>query len=172
VFQSISFGRQEQYAREKIRMINEGNDSNRLTEEPDFNLPPPRFDESATAKARPVQPIRVRRASELYDRITSLGRALTSGSRALVLVVIAGLVTGVLGGMAWVEGRRVTDVPPTANELSEVAQEKAQNEEPRAEVSGITSLQNAGLMNNQSRKSRSRMRSNRAPRAYRVAVLR
>lgn len=153
-------------------MIDEGNDSAGLTDQPDFNLSPPRFDESATAKAQPVQPIQVRRASAFHDRVASLGRALTSGSRALVLVVIAGLAAGTLGGMAWVEEGRVTDVPPTANELSEVAQENPQHEGPRAEVSGITDLQNAVLMTSQSRKGRSRTRSNRAPRAYRVAVLR
>jgi hypothetical protein len=169
VFQSISFGRQEQYAREKMQMKDDGNDSTGLVDEPYFNLPPPRFDESATAHAQPVQPIRASRASGFYDRFVSLGRALTSGYRALVLVVIAGLVAGTVGGMAWFEGRR--DVQPTANELS-VAQENPQNEEPRAEVSGVTNLQNAGLTTSQSRKGRWRTRSNRAPRAYRVAVLR
>jgi hypothetical protein len=153
-------------------MIDEGNDSTRLIDEPEFKLPPPRFDESATAKAQPVQPIRASRPPAFHDRVASLGRALTSGSRALVLVVIAGLVTGMLGGMAWVEGRRVTEAPPAANELSKVAQENPQNEEPRAEVFGITDLQNAIQISSQSRRGRSRTRSNRAPRAYRVAILR
>jgi hypothetical protein len=157
---------------EKMRMIDEANDSTRLIEESEFKLPPPRFDESATARAQPVQPILVSRSSAFYDRVASLGRALTSGSRALVLVVIAGLATGTLGGMAWVEQRRVTDVPPATNELSEVAQENPQNEGPRAEVSGITNFESSRPMASQTRKGRWRTRSNRAPRAYRVAVLR
>jgi hypothetical protein len=156
----------------KIAMIDDGNDSTSLIDEPEIKLPPPRFDESATAHAQPVQPLRVSRASAFNDRVASLGRALTSGSRALVLVVIAGLATGTLGGMAWVEERRVTDVPPATNELSEVAQENPRNEEPRAEVSGITDLESIRPMTSQTRKGRWRTRSNRAPRAYRVAVLR
>jgi hypothetical protein len=152
-------------------MIDDGNDSTSLIDEPEFSLPPPRFDESAASHARPVQRIGASRASTLRDRVTSLGRALTSGSRALVLVMIAGLVTGTLGGMAWVDERQVADVPTTTNELSDAAPENPQNEELHAEVSGVTDLQSTGLMTSQSRKGRSRVRPNRA-RAYRVAVLR
>jgi hypothetical protein len=157
-------------ARENKGMIDDGNDSTSSIDEPEFNLPPPRFDESAASNAQPVQPIGASRASAMYDRVAPLGRALTSGSRALVLVVIAGLVTGTLGGMAWVEERQVNDVPPTTNELSDVARENLQNEELHAEVSGVADLRSAGPMTSQSRKGRSRVRPNRA-RAYRVAVL-
>jgi hypothetical protein len=165
-------GTQEENARENMRMIDDANDSNRLIDEPEFNVPPPRFDESAAANAQPVEPIRARGASALYDRAASIGRAMTSGSRALVLVVIAGLATGTLVGMAWAEDRGVADVPPAANERSEVAQENPPNEEPLAEVSGVTDLQSIRPMTGQIRKGRSRLRSSGVPRAYRVAVLR
>jgi len=150
--------------------MTDSNDSTGSIDEPEFKLPPPRFDESAASNAQPVQPIQVNRASALYDRVAPLGRALTSGSRALVLVVIAGLVTGTLGGIAWVDERQLTDVPETTNELSDAARENPQNEELHAEVSGVADLQSTGLMTSQSRKGRSRVRPNRT-RAYRVAVL-
>lgn len=153
-------------------MIDEANDSTRLIDEPEFNVPPPRFDDSAAANAQPVEPIRASRAPAIYDRAAYIGRAMTSGWRALVLVVIAGLATGTLVGMAWAEDRGVADVPPATYEMSEVAQENLQNEEPRAEVSGVTDLQSIRPMTSQMRKGRSRLRSGGAPRAYRVAVLR
>jgi hypothetical protein len=157
-------------------MIDERDDSTHDIDEPESNLPPPRFDETATAKARPVQPIPADRVSAWHKGVVSLRRKVTSSSRALVLVVIAGLVTGTLGGMAWVKERQVTDASSTANQsVSELgpadSHSDSPNDEPRAEVSGVTDLQGAPPAR-QIRKGRSRTRSSRPPRAYRVAVIR
>jgi hypothetical protein len=156
-------------------MIHERDDSTRDIAS-ELNLSPPRFDERATARARPVQPIPADRASVWYKRVVSLRRAVTSSSRALVLVVIAGLVTGTLGGIAWVKEPQVTEVSLPANEpVSKLAPADSppdsQHEEPRAEVFGVTDLQVATPAR-QMRKGRSRTRSSAVRRAYRVAVIR
>jgi hypothetical protein len=157
-------------------MIDERDDSTHDIDEPDLNLPPPRFDERATAKAQPVQPIPADRVSAWRKGVAYFNRAFTSSSRALVLVVIAGLMTGTLGGMVWVKERQVTDVSLPANEsVSELAPadtpNASQKDEPRAEVFGVTNLQD-GNPARQIRKGRSRTKSSRGPRAYRVAVIR
>jgi hypothetical protein len=157
-------------------MIDERDDSTHDINEPELNLPPPRFDERATAKARPVQPIPADRDSAWHKGVDYFRRALSSSSRALVLVVIAGLVTGTLGGIAWVKERQVTDVSSTANEsVPELGtpdtHSDSPNDEPRAEVFGVNDLQGASPAP-QIRKGRARTRSSRSPRAYRVAVVR
>jgi len=154
-------------------MTNDRNDSTHVIDEPEFNLPPPRFDDRATANAQLVQPIPTSRVSALIQAVSSVRRAITGSSKALALVVIAGLVTGTLGGMAWVKHRQVTDVSLPVNEsLFDVTPADSQNEEPRAEVFGVRDLQSASPTATRIRKGRSRVRSSRAPRAYRVAVLR
>jgi len=157
-------------------MFDDRNDSTHLIDEPEFNLAPPHFDERATANARPVKPIPTSRGSGLYNRAAALRRALTSSSRALALVVIAGLATGTLVGMAWVKEPQVTAVSPSASEsASESAPTNllngSPNSEPRAETVGVAGLQSASPATG-IRRGRSRARSTRATRAYRVAVLR
>lgn len=157
-------------------MIDEQDNSTHGIDEPELSLPPPRFDERATAKARPVQPIPADRVSPWHKGVVYFQRAFTSSSRALVLVVIAGLVTGTLGGMAWIKEHPVTNMSLPANEsVSELAPadspNDSQNEEPRAEVFGVTDLQDASPAR-QIRKGRSRTKTSRAPHAYRVAVIR
>ena len=157
-------------------MIDDRNDSTHLVDEPKLNLPPPRFDERTAANAQPVQPIRTSRVSAFYNRAASLRRAVTSRSRALALVVIAGLATGTLVGMAWVKEPEATAVSPAAtHSVSELAPadplNDSQNQEPRAEGFGVTDWQSASSATG-IRKGRSRARSSRAVRAYRVAVLR
>lgn len=157
-------------------MSDDRNDSAHLIGEPELNLTAPLFDERATANAQPVQPIPTSRGSGFNNRAAALRRALTSSSRALALVVIAGLATGTLVGMAWVKEPQVTAVSPSA---SESASESAPtdllngspNSEPRAETVGGTGLQSASPATG-IRGGRSRLRSTRATRAYRVAVLR
>jgi hypothetical protein len=153
-------------------MVGDRNDSTHVIDEPGLNLPPPRFDEKATANAQPVQPIPAGRVSTWLENVSSLRRGIIGRGKALVLVVIAGLVTGTLGGMTLVK-EQVTDVSPAASEsVSGLAPVDSQNEEPRAEVFGVTDLQSLGPTGTRIRKSHSRARSSRAPRAYRVAVLR
>jgi hypothetical protein len=153
-------------------MIDDSNQSRDLNDQSECNLPPPCFDERAAANAQAVQPIPAGEFSAYRNHISSLGRALTSGSRALVLVVIAGLVTGTLGGMTWVKDDQASEGSPTRNEsVSELSPANDQIE-PRAEVFGVTELRNMTNRSTQIRKDRSRMKMSRAPSAYRVAILR
>src|SRR2546423_9817705 len=156
-------------------MIDDRNDSTHTIDDPEANLPPPHFDERATANAQPVQPIRTSRVSTFHNVAASLRRSVTSRSRALVLVVIGGLATGTLVGMAWVKEPQATTESPSANHsVSELAPadplSDSQNQGPRAEGLGVTGLQSAsagaGI-----RRVRSRARSSRGARAYRVAIL-
>ena len=150
-------------------MIDDRNVSKHPTEALEFNLSMPRFDEKAAANAQPVQPLPVSRVSALA---ASVRHGVTSGSRALVLVVIAGLATGTLAGMAWVKGPQVIDASTTASQpVSELAPNNSLNEEPRAEVFGVADLQSTMPMTARIRRSRPRIRPNRGTRAYRVAVL-
>ena len=83
--------------REEIyQMIDDRSDSTHIVDNPEVNLPPPRFDERAAANAQPVKPIRTSRISALA---ASLRHVVTNGSRAFVLVVIAGLAT--VRWLAW-----------------------------------------------------------------------
>ena len=157
-------------------MIDDRNDSAHLIDEPEDNLPPPHFDERAAANAQPVQPIQTGRVSAFHNLAASLRRAVTSRSRALALVVIAGLATGTLVGMALVKEPQVTAEFPSANHsVPELAPadppNDSQNQEPRAEGLAVTGLQNASAGTGIPR-VRSRARSSRGARAYRVAILR
>jgi len=157
-------------------MIDDRNDSAHLIDEPEDNLPAPHFDESATANAQPVQPIRTSRVSGFHNLAASLRRAATSRSRALALVVIAGLATGTLVGMALVKEPQVTAESPSVNHsVSELAPadppNDSQNQEPGAEAFGVTGLQSA-TAGTGIRRGRSRARSSRGARAYRVTILR
>lgn len=157
-------------------MIDDRNDSTHSIDEPEGNLPPPHFDESATANAQPVQPIRTSRVSGFHNLAASLRRAATSRSRALALVVIAGLATGTLVGMALVKEPQVTAESPSVNHsVSELAPadppNDSQNQEPGAEAFGVTGLQSA-TAGTGIRRGRSRARSSRGARAYRVTILR
>ena len=154
-------------------MIDDGSDCGDLIDEPEFNLPPPLFDQRAAANAQPVQPIPDGSLSAFRNHISCFVRALTRGSRALVLVVIAELGTGMLVGMSWVRERPATAVWSAANEPgSEVSSPDSQNEEPLASVDGIIDSSGTSPRSSQIRKARLQARSIRAPRAYRVAVLR
>lgn len=154
-------------------MTDEREDSKHNIDEPESSLPPPLFDERATAKARPVQPISGARVSAWYKGVISLHRAVTSGFRALVLVVIAGLVTGALVGMVWVKAeRQVTDLSVPANDSVFDSAPDARDETPRVEVFGVSGLQSSSQRIIRNRKSRSRPKQNRATRAYLVDVIR
>ena len=157
-------------------MIDDRNDSTYLIAEPEGNLPPPHFDERATANAQPVQPIRTSRVSAFHNGAASLRRAVTSRSRALALVVIAGLATGTLVGMALVKGPQAPAESPSSNHsVSELVpadpMNDSQNQEPRAEGLGVIDLQSASAGTGV-RRGRSRARSSRGARAYRVAIIR
>jgi hypothetical protein len=158
-------------------MIADRTDSAHFINEPEPQLSPPQFDEIASANAQPVQPIRWARVSAWSNYACSLWRASAKRSRTLAAVVILGLATGTLGGMAWVRHSQATTESPAMNEsVSELPGAASQEEQPAAAVIGGSDLQSTGSMTagptTQIHRSRTRGRSSRVPRAYRVAVIR
>ena len=158
-------------------MIADRTNSTHFMNEPEPQLSSPLFDETATANAQPVQPIRWARVDAWSEYPRSLWRAIAKRSRAFAVVVIAGLATGTLGGMAWVQHSQVTSESPAMGEsVSELPGVASQNEQPAAPVIGGSYLQsNGSLITGPTpaiRKSRKPVRLSRAPRAYRVAVIR
>jgi hypothetical protein len=153
-------------------MIDARNDSTHIVDKPESNLPPPHFDERATANAQPVEPIRTSTISALA---TAFRQTVASGSRALVLVVIVGLATGTLLGMAWVKAPPATSESPSMNhsvsELTPTDQLSDSQNQPVADAFRVTDLQRASAGTG-IRKSGSRARPTRGGRAYRVAILR
>lgn len=170
MFQTVARVREK--ARERIRMIDARNDSTHIVDKPESNLPPPRFDERTAANAQPVEPIRTSRISAL---VAAFRQAVASRSRALVLVVIVGLATGTLLGMAWVKAPKATAESPSINhsvsELTPADQLSDSQNQPVADAFGVTGLPRASAGTG-IRKSRSRAIPNRGGRAYRVAILR
>jgi hypothetical protein len=171
-------------------MIADRTNSTQFMDEPEAQLSPPRFDENASANAQPVQPIPASRVAAWRQHAGSVWRAIGKRSRTLAVVVIAGLATGTLGGMAWVQHRQATSGSPAMNEsVSELPGAASQDEQPGAPVIGGPDVQSTGSMitgpTTRIRKSRTRARSGRSPqpsisagvrdrasRAYRVAVIR
>jgi hypothetical protein len=153
-------------------MIDDRIESTIFRAEP-VNLPPPRFDETAAARAQPVEPIPTVGASSLHTRAKTFRRLVAGSARALVLVVVAGLVTGTMAGMAWVKRSQSTWALPVDNSaVSEVAPSYVMRDGLRGDVSGTTSDDGAINSFNNLRRRPVRIRSSRSPRAYRVAVLR
>ena len=157
-------------------MIDDRDGSTNDIDEPALNLSPPCFDEEASANARPVQPIPASRFSALRDRATSLRRAVRTKFSAYALVVIGGLMTGALGGMAWVKVGQVTELSPVASEsVSEAApSSNLFPDEPVAEVVGVQGMRiiPENIPENRIRRVSPRFGSRRAARAYLVDVLR
>jgi hypothetical protein len=132
-------------------------------------LPTPLFDDSATAKAQPVEPISRSRFSNWFGKQGSVRRLITTRSRALSLVVIAGLATGTLGGMALVSHSQADQA--TANEaVFAQPNQDGQLDFETAEV-GARGLLVTGDLGRR-HKIRARQRTGGGLRAYRVAVIR
>ena len=153
-------------------MIDNRDGSTEDIHESEPNLSPPRFDDEANAHAQQVQPIPESRVSALLNRAQSFRRAAVTKFSALTLVVIAGLLTGTLGGMAMVKVTQATETSSvTAESVSEVApSSNLFPEEPDAEVVGVQEMRITP--ENRIRKKSSRLRRGRMPRAYLVGVLR
>jgi len=153
-------------------MIDNRDGSRQDVHESEPNLSAPRFDDEASAHAQQVQPIPERRVSVWLNRAQSFRRAAVTKFSALTLVVIAGLLTGTLGGMAMVKVAQVTDTSSVAAEsVTEVApSSNLFPEEPDAEVVGVQEMRI--IPENRIRKKSSRLRPGRTPRAYLVGVLR
>lgn len=138
--------------------------------EPDLSLP--RFDGEANAHAQPVQPIPLSRASVLRNCVGTIGCGIQTKFGALAIVVIAGLMTGTLSGMALVKMGQKTDMPATSESVSEVVPSSTFSAgELRGEVLGFRELPSAHAETRIS-KIRTRPQSRREPRAYLVDVLR
>lgn len=168
VFQIIS---RVPESRGVVRMINDSDGYTYDINGPDLKLSPPRFDDEASANAQPVRPIPVSRVSAFRNRVASFRQAVVAKFGAFTLVVMGGLLTGTVGGMAWVKVAQVTNKPPfTSESISEVAPSSNLFTEPVAEVAGVQEMPK--LPENRIRKEASRFRSSRAPRAYLVDVLR
>jgi hypothetical protein len=160
-------------------MIDERTDSTHFLNEPEPQLSSPQFDENASANAQPVQPIPASRVAAWRQHASSVWQAIAKRSRAFALVVIAGLATGTLGGMAWVQHSQTSESPAVNQSVSELPGAASKEEQPGAPVIGGSDLQSTGSMitgpTTGGRKSRMRGRSGRgtqATRAYRVAVIR
>jgi hypothetical protein len=148
---------------------------NRDSSTPDeavLNLSAPRFDDEASAHAQPVQPIPERRISALLNRLHSFRGAAVTKFSALTLVVIAGLLTGMLGGMTLVKVVQATDTSSVTTEsMSEVApSSNLFPDEPDGEVVGVQEMRI--IPENRIRKHSSGLRLERRPHAYLVDVLR
>jgi type IV secretory pathway VirB2 component (pilin) len=133
-------------------------------------LQTPRFDESAAAGAQPVEPLP---KSGLARWIQNMRAGMFNRSTALVLVIVAGLAIGALGGMWWGRESLLRDASRPLNEsVSELPKSAVQNEEPNAPMSGVAAWQSSVSNTTRSRRTRSRAQTGSAPRAYRVAVIR
>lgn len=145
-------------------------DKFRVSAKPEVLLPPPRFDESATAKAQPVEPIRRSRLSSWLGKGSSV-RGMITKSRALALMVIAGLATGTLGGIALVKHSERID-QATSREL--VSSSSIEDPEFRGFATAETGAHGflaTGAVGGR-RRIRARARTGGAQRAYRVAIIR
>jgi hypothetical protein len=131
-------------------------------------LEPPRFDDSATAKAQPVEPISRRRFSNWFGKGGAVRGMITTKSRALALVVVAGLATGTLGGIALVnQSEQSSQTTQTAANESVSGLPNTNFETTETGASGLLVT---GAVGNR-RKIRGRQPIG-GQRAYRVAVIR
>jgi hypothetical protein len=70
-----------------------------VNEEAQFQLPPPaRFDDDASAKAQPVQPLPASRVALWTQRLRDAGQKLGGRTKAFALVMIGGLTIGAASG--------------------------------------------------------------------------
>lgn len=143
------------------------------------SLETPIFDESASARAQPVEPIQIR-AEAIHQNRPSLWRGrlawiptlLGNQTRALAVVVVIGLITGALGGVLMVNASR--------DDQSDVIEAIPNDPNPELEAKETENLDafaselTAGpqtLRPRMKQKARGRFRSSK-PRAYRVAIIR
>jgi hypothetical protein len=149
--------------------------------ETEFNSPPPaHFDESASANAQPVEPIPASRAAGWIQRARKAQPLVSLKTRALTLVIVGGLAIGTLGGTMLVNERSslpneqpVVQEPTTETTATQDAvKESVSSEEAAALDAAAIALQRADQTSARSRRRRNPAPVKRAPRAYRVAVIR
>ena len=149
----------------------------------DDSLPPPLFDDLASATAQPVEPIHSqgepvhrRGIGGWIQRLGSLNGHISTQSRALAIVVVIGLITGALGGLLLVNAAKTSPQPAlvetTSGEaISEITANEAQQLDGLATQLEGAEAQSTTPTISRGRKSKIPPRSNR-PRAYRVAIIR
>ena len=130
-------------------------------------LEAPRFDESACANAQPVQPLPIKKTPTWARGLRSARLVLNGRTRALALVIIAGLATGSLGGTLlmnqYSEGDNESAI--VSNPVVEESAASAPNE-----IDGMTTA-SATVVTTARRYRRARVMPQRFRRAYRVAVI-
>lgn len=140
----------------------------------DPSLPPPRFDDNASANAQPVEPISSHNSSPARQW---LKRTFGSPSRTLVFIVLVGLAAGTFTGVMWARSAQVNRPELSSSQsLSEVPKDEnktnlAGSLQPIAAISA-SNVQTITPNRSRTRRYRSQPRSGGAPRAYRVAVIR
>ena len=143
-----------------------------------------RFDETASANAKQVQPIPKSGVAGWIQRTQYARQLLTRRSKALALAMVGGFAIGALGHtMLAKEGNSLPDASPVvqqsnsettnAQEVSiDSSREAAVNDEiPPTRVSAMA-LQSAGRASSGTRNARVRAPTQRYPKAYRIAVIR
>jgi hypothetical protein len=140
----------------------------------------PLFDERASARAQPVEPIHLvaepvhqNAINVWHERIGAVASFLGTQTRALAVVVVVGLITGAVGGLLLVNAARndqdsVVVETPSPDPAAELSTSETQNLDAFATELGANAQ---ALRPAIKRIARGRSRSNR-PRAYRVAIIR
>ena len=144
-----------------------------------FEFPPPaRFDERANANARPVRPIPTSGVSVWIQRANYTRQMLTARTKALALVLVAGLAIGTFGGTILVRrGSSSADSAPLQESTAETTaaqaatRDPAPNDERSAVQASAMALQSAGQTSSQIRRHRNRPPVQRGQQAYRVGVI-
>jgi hypothetical protein len=148
-------------------MISDKRELATFESESDIQLLPPRFDEHTSASARPVERLP---ESRLRTSIRKLASVATGGTnaKALVLFVVLGLATGTLAGVALVKRNKPVE-PAVSETVFDISGTNQRHDEmPVGAVMGV-----ADFPRMRTRGSRLPVwRTQRNPKAYRVAVIR
>jgi hypothetical protein len=135
-------------------------------------LPPPRFDASASANARPVEPIATGR-NKWHHTVASLRRMITNRTKTLILIAVTAITILVVGGTMLVKDRQLSRELATATgSVSALDGTGVQKEEPLALGAAVGDFSGIDSSRRRVRTSRQPVRKGRAPRAYRAGVIR
>jgi hypothetical protein len=144
-------------------------DGNRSTtvSENQSALSPPRIDEHASLKAQPVMPIPKSRMAIFLEKA---GQLFAGSSRSLALIVVLGIATGALVGMALVRERR--SPLPGAVEQALILPDVDDRPQMQAAEVGVYGIQTPEADIRRTVNRRSRVHTNGRQRAYRFGVIR
>jgi hypothetical protein len=166
-------------------MIDDSNNSAESTDAEVTSPAPARFDDLASANAKPVLPIPTSGVGVWIQRAHDARQMLTGRTKALALVMVGGLAIGTLGGTILVrEGGSSLDAAPVAKESTAVKASDAEttsqqattntgsNDETSAAQVSAMALQGVAKTSPRPRRRRVPPPVQRGQRAYRVAVIR